>query len=214
LLRRRVSVISPGVQMARYPSAAGSPGAPRAAIVGHVSPTKRTDFAVEVVRLVLQEHPDFELHVLGRAQFREEDRRFERQLQEEVAADPVLAGSVHFHGYVDDVSAALSTMGLLLHCRDDEPFGMVVTEGMAAGLPTVCPAAAGPAEIVEHGRTGLLYPAGDPAAAASQVLALLDDGALAARIGSAARAEVERQFSSTHQVSEVDQLLAHLTGTR
>lgn len=212
-LRRRVSVVSPGVQLARYPHVAASPGAPRAAIVGHVSPTKCTDFAVEVTRLVRQERPDFELHVLGRAQFREDDRRFERELQEAVAADPALAGAVHFHGYVNDVPGVLATMGLLLHCRDDEPFGMVVTEGMAAGLPPVAPAAAGPAEIIEHGRTGLLYRVGDPADAAAQVLTLLEDGALATRIGAEARAEVKRCFSSTRQANEVDRLLARLTGT-
>jgi len=213
-LRRRVRVISPGVQMERFSQPASSPGAARAAIVGHVSATKRTDFAVDVARLVLAKRPDFELHVLGRAQFRDEDRLFERDLQEVVSADPALAGAVRFHGYVDDVPAVLATMGLLLHCRDDEPFGMVVTEGMAAGLPTVAPAAAGPAEIIEHGRTGLLYGADDPADAAAQVLAVLEDAALASRIGAAAREAVRQRFSSARQVDAVDRLLAALAGER
>jgi len=213
-LRRRVRVISPGVQMERFSQPASSPGAARAAIVGHVSATKRTDFAVDVARLVLAKRPDFELHVLGRAQFRDEDRLFERDLQEIVSADPALAGAVRFHGYVDDVPGALATMGLLLHCRHDEPFGMVVTEGMAAGLPTVAPAAAGPAEIIEHGRTGLLYRADDPADAAAQVLAVLEDAALASRMATAAREAVRQRFSSARQVGAVDRLLAALAGER
>jgi len=213
-LRDRVRIISPGVPVQRYPQPAPTPGAPRAAIVGHVSATKRTDFAVEVARRVLARRPDFELHVLGRAQFREQDHRFERSLHETVAAEPALAAAVRFHGYVDDVPATLSAMGLLLHCRDDEPFGMVVTEGMAAGLPVVAPGSAGPAGIIEHGRTGLLYAPDDVAAAAREVLAVIDNCDLARGLGAAAREAVQERFSSARQVCEVDRLLAELAAGR
>ena len=209
-LRRRVRIISPGVQLQRYPSCARSPGVPRAAIVGHVSPTKRTDFAIEVARRVLDHHPDFELHVLGRAQFRDEDHDFERRLHEMVAADAGLVGAVRFRGFVEDVPGTLASMGLLLHCCAVEGFGMVVTEGMAAGLPVVAPSAAGPGDIIDHGRTGLLYVPDDPDDAARQVLEVLENQDLAVRLGAAARATVERQFSSRRQVVEVDRLLAAL----
>lgn len=211
-LRRRVRIISPGTELRRYPHRARSPGAPRAAIVGHVSPTKRTDFAIDVARRVLEHRPDFELHVLGRAQFRAEDHDFERRLHDLVAADVVLADAVRFRGFVDDVPGALASMGLLLHCRADEPFGIVVTEGMAAGLPVVAPSAAGPADIIDDGQTGLLYLPDNADDAARQVLRVLEDHDLAARLGAAARDTVERRFSTNRQVGEVDRLLAALAG--
>ena len=37
---------------------------------------------------------------------------------------------------------------VLLHCADDEPYGMVLVEALAAGRPVVAPAAGGPLEIV------------------------------------------------------------------
>src|SRR5439155_22591395 len=47
-LRSLITVVYPGVDAARFDGSATVPGAPLAAIVGHVSPTKRTDLAVDV----------------------------------------------------------------------------------------------------------------------------------------------------------------------
>ena len=53
---------------------------------------------------------------------------------------------------------------MLLHCADDEPYGLALVEALAAGRPVVAPAAGGPLEIVADG-AGRLYPPGDADAA-------------------------------------------------
>jgi glycosyltransferase involved in cell wall biosynthesis len=68
-----------------------------------------------------------------------------------------------------------------------EPFGQVVVEAMAAGLPIVAADAGGPAEIVTHEVDGLLYPAGDIGALASLLRRLAADASLRARLGQGAR---------------------------
>ena len=198
-LRRRTVVVYPGV----VPRAAGDRAAANpasAAIVGHVSPTKRTDVAIDVARRVAERHPGFELTVMGRAQYRDEDFAFERDLQERVSGDPALRDSVRFEGWVADVPAALATRGMLFHARPDEPLGMVLIEAMAGGLPVVAPASAGPAEIVVDGETGFLYPPGDVDAAAAAVERIASDPALAARLGAAGRVRVAEVFSEERQV--------------
>ena len=65
-----------------------------------------------------------------------------------------------------DVAAELAAMDVLVHSSTiPEPFGQVVVEGMAAGLPVVAADAGGPAEIVRDDVDGLLYPMGDQGAA-------------------------------------------------
>jgi glycosyltransferase involved in cell wall biosynthesis len=202
----RTTVVHPGTDFVGRVSA-GTPGRPRAGVIGQVSPTKRTDLAIEVARLVAKERSDFELVVIGRAQYRRSDFEFERQLQDVVAHDPATRELVSFRGYVSDVAAELTSLGLLLHCRPDEPFGIVLIEAMAVGLPVVAPAAAGPAEIVDDGVTGLLYAPGDAEDAARQVLRILNDPEEAARIGAAARSAVETGFTAGGQLIGIDLVL-------
>lgn len=201
---RRTLVSWPGVPVPDLAEAERDPA--RAVIVGHVSPTKRTDLAVEIAARVAAEEPAFRLDVVGRAQYRAEDRALEAALHERVRADPGLA--VEFVGHDPDVPRRLARSGLLLHCRPDEPFGMVLIEAMAAGLPVVAPAAGGPLEIVVDGETGLLYPPGDATAAAAAVLRLVRDPALARRMGEAGRERVRRVFTPERQIADFRALLA------
>ncbi len=203
----RTTTIVPGVDPDRFSPERSKPGAPRAAVLGHVSPTKRTDLAVTVAGIVARQVPGFRIDIVGSAQFRDEDFAFEKELHQRVEEDTVLAVTVRFPGYTQDVAAALHGCGLLLHCRPDEPFGVAVAEAMAAGLPVVAPAADGPAEIIEHELTGLLYPPGDAERAAAEVLRVLDDPDLAIRLGRNAREAVLERFDERRQIERLAQFV-------
>lgn len=75
-----------------------------------------------------------------------------------------------------------------------EPFGMVVLEGMLYGLALVACAVGGPAEILEHGRTGLLVQPKDASALAAALLSVVEDASLRSRLGQAAAEEVRRRW--------------------
>lgn len=76
----------------------------------------------------------------------------------------------------------------------EEPFGLVAVEAMATGRPVVASQTGGLQDIVHHGETGLLVPPGDAEALAEALATLLDDPALAARMGAAGRAVVEAEY--------------------
>jgi glycogen synthase len=75
-----------------------------------------------------------------------------------------------------------------------EPFGMVVLEGMLHGLPVVAAEVGGPADIIEHGRTGLLFPPRNATALAGALRRLVGDFRARQRIGRAAAREVRRTW--------------------
>jgi len=107
-----------------------------------------------------------------------------RRLTEELGLD----GHVRFLGFREDVGDELAAMDVLVHASViPEPFGQVVVEGMAAGLPVVAADSGGPAEVIDHGVNGVLYPPGDSAALAEALRALVDDPELRARLGRGAR---------------------------
>ncbi|MGH8637214.1 MAG: glycosyltransferase, partial [Burkholderiales bacterium] len=65
-------------------------------------------------------------------------------------------------------------------------------EAMAAGMPVVASDVGGVAEIVAHGRTGLLVRRGDTQALAASLQRLAADPDLRRQLGAAARAHVRR----------------------
>jgi len=71
----------------------------------------------------------------------------------------------------------------------------VVLEAMAAGLPIAATIVGGVPEILEHGKTGLLTPSGDPEAMAAALRELLTQAELGNRLGESARAESNRNYT-------------------
>jgi glycosyltransferase involved in cell wall biosynthesis len=76
-----------------------------------------------------------------------------------------------------------------------EPFGLTPLEAMACGRPVVGAAVGGIAYTVVDGVTGRLVPPRDPAALADRLAELLSRPDLRERMGAAARARVERDFT-------------------
>jgi glycosyltransferase involved in cell wall biosynthesis len=76
-----------------------------------------------------------------------------------------------------------------------EQFGLVLVEGMACGLPPIAVDRFGPAEIVQHGKTGWLVEPDDQAALADAMILAADDVEERARRGIAARREATRRWS-------------------
>ena len=69
-----------------------------------------------------------------------------------------------------------------------EPWGVVVNEAMAAGLPVVLSDRVGAAaDLLVDGENGLLVPSGDPARLAAAIGEIVGDAALRARMGARSR---------------------------
>lgn len=76
-----------------------------------------------------------------------------------------------------------------------EPFGLTPLEGMACGRPVVGSAVGGLTFTITNGETGYLVPPRDPDALAERLETILTHPDLRDRMGRAARARVEREFT-------------------
>ncbi|HEX8068823.1 MAG TPA: glycosyltransferase family 4 protein [Pyrinomonadaceae bacterium] len=114
-------------------------------------------------------------------------------------------GQVHFTGWLSPRAVAewYAVADILVVPSWYEPFGMVILEGMLYGLPIVAAEVGGPAEILAHGRTGLLFPPKNVAALAENVLRLVTDSELRRRIGLAAAADVRGKWLWPHVVERM-----------
>lgn len=79
----------------------------------------------------------------------------------------------------------------------------VLMESMAMGLPVVATHISGIPELVEHERTGLLVPPGQPDKLAENLLRLLTDEGLRNRIIAAGQQRVTREFDNRVLIQEL-----------
>ncbi len=110
---------------------------------------------------------------------------------EQLAAAEGVAGSVRFLGDRNDVRQLLQGLDLFVLPSVSEGYSMALLEACATGLPIVATDVGGNREIVRDGITGTMVVAGDAAALADAMLAILRDPARARTLGVAAREWVE-----------------------
>jgi glycosyltransferase involved in cell wall biosynthesis len=106
-----------------------------------------------------------------------------------------LSGSVTMTGEVADAGPYIHLMDVLVNASDPEPFGIVLLEGMARKVPVVAVDSGGPAEVIEHERTGLLAPSGEPVALADALERVLLSPALGERLGQAGYEHFTREYT-------------------
>lgn len=98
-------------------------------------------------------------------------------------------------GLLDVADAAAAPYPADVADQDDYFSPLKVYEYMAASLPIIASAVGQIPSILEHGRTGILVPPGEPAAVAEALTRLAADPDLRERLGAAARADAVQRFS-------------------
>lgn len=91
----------------------------------------------------------------------------------------------------DDLARIFASLDVFAHTGPYETFCQTVQEAMASGVPVIAPAAGGPLDLVDHGRTGMLVEPRNVDAVQSAVATLAGDPSLRAAYGLAGRAAVE-----------------------
>jgi glycosyltransferase involved in cell wall biosynthesis len=98
-------------------------------------------------------------------------------------------------GPVDDVAPYYERAAVVAVPSRREGYGMVAREAMAHGRAVVACAVGGLCDAIDDGVDGLLVPPRDVAALRAALERLLGDPELRARLGAAARAKAEREWS-------------------
>ena len=121
-----------------------------------------------------------------------------------------IAERVRFLGAQRDVRPYYGTADLFVFPTRYEPFGNVILEAMACGLPVVTTTDCGGADLVEQGVNGYVYD-GDHQDALIALLKRLSDPGLTRRLGDAA-AQVASQYHLEAMTQRMLCLYRHLLG--
>jgi glycosyltransferase involved in cell wall biosynthesis len=163
------------------------PDALLVALVGRIEDQKGADLLARAVPAVAESVPRAHVVVVGDGT--------RRAQVEALAAELGVADRMHFTGWRHDLADVIRAVDVLALPSRWEAFGIVNLEAMAAARPVVGFAVEGIPEVVVHGETGLLSPAGAVDDLARDLVRVLSDPGLAARLGTAGRRRFAEHFT-------------------
>jgi glycosyltransferase involved in cell wall biosynthesis len=165
---------------------------PLALFVGRLAPQKGVSDLLEALDVLQHIRPGLRTLIVGDGPLRDD-------LMGRATAY-CLTDAVRFLGHRDDVPRLLAAADLLVLPSLYEGLPNVVLEAMRFRKPVVATAAPGTTEVVADGQTGLLVPMHNPRELARAIRSVIDDPALATRLGQAGRARVEAEFRAQTMV--------------
>jgi glycosyltransferase involved in cell wall biosynthesis len=182
----------------------GSKTAMNLLFIGRLSPTKGLRVLMEAFAAARTDYPDLRLTLVGDGN--------DRPHLEELAAP--LGDAVRFAGFQsqEGVARALAAADALVLPSFAEGLPVVLMEALAAGKPVICTQVAGVGELVEHGVSGLIVPAGDAESLANCIRTLADDSDRRGKMGEAGRQKVRAEFDVRREAARIGALFAGTGG--
>ncbi len=173
---------------------------------GRIRVEKGILLALKAIDILVHEQGrrDFHFSIFG-----EGDKVYIDELQSFLQAQD-LTSFVTFHGKIpqDDLIKYYDLSDVMLvPSLWQEPFGLVVAEAMARGLPVIASHLGGPAEMITDGVDGLLFEPGNERALAAAIVQLLEHPEERERLSQAAHTTVRNRFTVAENVRRAEQHL-------
>jgi glycosyltransferase involved in cell wall biosynthesis len=166
---------------------------------------------IEALALVKETIPDFRLLIVGEDDPRATPGRgpFSEELKG-LTAELGLTEQVVFTGFRKDMPAIMAAADIFTHPSFEEPFGMVYVEAMAMKKPIITLNQGGSAEVVEHGKSGLLSSPKDIKQMAENIICLIQDPDLRQRMGEYGRHRAESYFNPQRMTRDMENVYRKL----
>jgi glycosyltransferase involved in cell wall biosynthesis len=174
--------------------------------IGRLVDQKDHATLVRATARVVAVRPDAVVLIAGYGQLRE-------QLESQIAVAGLKA-RVRLLGEITDPQRFYALVDVFVLTSRWEGFPVVLLEAMAATKAVVATEVGGIAEMIEHGRSGLLCSPGDDERIAAALLRLLEDAVLRGRYAAQAHERVVSLFSIQRLISEWEHLYASGVGDR
>jgi len=178
-------------------------------IVGAITPLKGHDIFLDAAERVLQQLPNAMFVVVGTNSYiTEAGLKYEDQLRRRVAGSS-LRDRVKFLGFRDNMPNIFSQLDILVQPnRGPEGLGRSVLEAMACGVPVIAVDKGGPAELIQDGQSGLLFPPLDAVRLAAHMLLLGSSGSLREMMGQRGLEWIQQKLVSKELAMKFDRILA------
>ncbi len=182
---------------------------PLIGMVGRYTPWKGQELFLRVAQAWIRESPVGHFILVGQAF--NEDQAYELALRKFVTENQ-LEKRVHFIPFQTNIATVLRELAVLVHASTrPEPFGRVIIEAMAAGVPVIAARSGGVQEIFTHEVDGLFAEPGNANDYLAQLRRLLTSEKERLSLGLAGRRTVEQKFTVERVWQQFESVLAEVT---
>lgn len=105
-----------------------------------------------------------------------------------------LSTDIHFPGWIKNKEEFFSSLDIFCLPSLHEPFGIILLEAMEHSLPIIATNTEGPNEIITHMETGIIYDASSIEELAKQIIYLMSNPSIAAKLSKAAYIELKKNY--------------------
>jgi glycosyltransferase involved in cell wall biosynthesis len=183
-------------------------------VVGAITPLKGQDIFLRAAEKVLHDLSNAAFVIAGNNVYCTEVGLDYADLLHR-RANEFLGDRVRFLGFRNDIPCVLSRLDVLVQPnRGPEGLGRSLLEAMACGVPVIAVDKWGPAEVVQHGRTGLLFPPLDDEKLASHMVALGLNEPLRKSMGMFAHNWIRNNLASSKLTAQFDSVLSGLVASQ
>lgn len=149
------------------------------AITGSLVDKKGQDLAIETISELVNRNIKIHLHILGDGPNKDK--------LESLICELNVQNNITMHGLVNHPENFLKNCKLYLHTANHEPFGLVIVEAMACGLPVVCTDGKGNRDLIKDGENGFMIWNRNSKLLADKIELLLKNDSLRLEMGNTAK---------------------------
>ena len=218
----KIDIVPSGVELELIDAAKGKdhskirdeiqthPGRISIAYIGLIYPAKGVHYLIEALARVVQRNKGFQLYLIG--DYRTDSRESYGRRLETMIDSSGLKEHVVFLGWRSDALEVVSLMDIVVHPSLSEGFPNVVLEAMALGKPVVATkvGALGADDVIADEKEAFLVRPHDSKVIANRISLLIEDDRARERMGAAARARVEKDYTAETITRKLESIWASL----
>jgi L-malate glycosyltransferase len=155
---------------------------------------KGHDHALEAFYRIHRAIPGWKIRFVGGDLGLKKNQAFKNELQRR-SITMGIQDRVEWNDFVDDVEAEYKSASIVLNFSDAESFSITCIEALFFGRPLIATDSGGPAEIVDHGESGILVPVRDIDRMAEAMVALSASEERRKHFAAEGRRRVREKFS-------------------
>ncbi len=135
---------------------------------------KGQEYAIHSFAAIAKKYPAWKLRFVGGDMGLERNAQFKKDMIL-LAKDSGIANQIEWKDFSDSMTSEYLAASIVLNFSESESFSLTCLEALFYGRPVIATDSGGPAEIIDHGESGLIVPKGDLVSMRTAMESLMND---------------------------------------